>query len=83
MIASTLASAVVGLMWSLNSARAWIKYSWLYVPATLIMQIFLLVQLDLSTVSGVIYFGLLSVLPFLLINLSLTYMGISSTNNLK
>ncbi|WLT38817.1 hypothetical protein NON20_03415 [Synechocystis sp. B12] len=76
-------SSIIGLMWSLNASRAWIQYVWIYVPATLITQIFLILNLNLSTVSGIIYFQLLSSLPFLFVNLALTFAGIKRDKLIK
>jgi O-antigen/teichoic acid export membrane protein len=78
MIISTVFINLVSLMWSLNATRAWIEHSWIYIPATLLTQVLLLTQLDLSTVAGVIYFGMLSMCPFLVVNLWLSYAGFSN-----
>ena len=80
---STVVSSIAGIMWSLNSSKAWIEYCWVYIPFTLITQIFLLFKLDLSKVTEVIYFGLFSALPFFVVNLVLTFRGINSRNQLN
>jgi O-antigen/teichoic acid export membrane protein len=68
--------ALVSAMWSLNSAKAWIKYSWLYIPATVITQGFLLLVLDMSTVRNVLWFGIISFAPSLLVNAILSSGGL-------
>ncbi len=71
-------SAVTAAMWSLNSTRAWIKYSWLYVPATLLTQVALLTVLDISTVRGVLWFGMISSVPSFLVNIVLSLKGLTN-----
>ena len=41
-LAMSATSTVVAAMWSLNSTKAWIAYSWLNIPGVLAMQIVLL-----------------------------------------
>lgn len=72
-------NAVIVAMWSLNSTKAWIKYSWLNIPGTILIQIVLLTSLDVSTVTGVIWFGMLSLLPSFLLNSMLSYRGLSAS----
>lgn len=68
-------SSIVGMMWSLNASRAWVNDSWFYVPGTIAMQIILLFLVDVSTVRGIIIFGLLSNIPFFIVNIWLTLKG--------
>ncbi len=75
---STAFAYFVGTLWSLNSAKGWIEHSWLYIPATLLMQVILLQVLDISSVRGVILFGIGSTFPSLLLNIFLLYNGFSS-----
>ncbi|MFM6307621.1 MAG: polysaccharide biosynthesis protein, partial [Dolichospermum sp.] len=56
------------LIWSLNYAKGWVKESYLTIPTTILTQIFLLLILDISTVRGVILFGLYSSIPSVLVN---------------
>lgn len=77
MITMSAASALIAAMWSLNGAKAWIQYSWLNIPATVLMQIILLVFLDISTVRGVLWFGVFSLLPTFTLNSILSYKGLS------
>jgi O-antigen/teichoic acid export membrane protein len=76
MMCLSAASAVVGGMWSLNTARAWIRYSWLNIPGVLITQAVLLFLLDVSTINGVLLFGILSLLPTVVLNSILTCRGL-------
>lgn len=75
MVMSTAFSSIVGTMWSINATKAWIQYSWLNIPGTIATQIILLILLDVSTVKGVIIFGILSNIPFFAVNIFLTYRG--------
>ncbi|HYV04694.1 MAG TPA: polysaccharide biosynthesis protein [Blastocatellia bacterium] len=70
-------NSLVSTMWSLNSTKARIKYSWLNIPGVVLTQIVLLTLLDVSTVHGVILFGIFSLLPTFLLNSALTFRGLS------
>lgn len=76
MVTSTVISSIVATMWSINASKAWIQYSWLYIPSTITTQIFLLILLDVSSVKGVIIFGIFSNMPLIIINSLLTYRGL-------
>jgi hypothetical protein len=62
-----LANAAYGL----NASRGWLAGSWLYIPLTLGVQAWLLRSLHVDTLEGTLWFGLLSTLPALLLNLAL------------
>jgi O-antigen/teichoic acid export membrane protein len=78
MVLSTVATSVVGIMSLLNSAKAWVQYAWAEIPLRLCLQAGLLLWLDLSSVNGVLLFGLISNLSPCLINLILSYRGLTS-----
>lgn len=67
-----LANAAYGL----NASRGWLAGSWLYVPLTLGMQAWLLRALKVDTLEGTLWFGLLSTVPALLLNLGLGWQGL-------
>jgi len=75
MIAGAVISMLAGTFWILNAAKAWIAGSWLYIPLTVATQIALIPFTDFSTVSGVLIFNLISMLPYLLMNIVLSYRG--------
>jgi O-antigen/teichoic acid export membrane protein len=77
MMTLSASSSVIAAMWSLNSTKAWIKHSWLNIPATVATQILLLFALDISKLDGVILFGIFSLIPNFLLNSMLTYRGLS------
>jgi len=71
-------SAMASTLWSLNSAKAWIAGSWLYIPLTLATQLALIPATNFSSVSGVLIFNLVSAIPSLVLNLILSYRGFRS-----
>jgi len=75
MVGGAVITALAGTLWSLNSARAWIAGSWLYIPMTLATQLALIPFTNFSSVSGVLVFNLVSAIPRLLLNLLLSYRG--------
>jgi O-antigen/teichoic acid export membrane protein len=78
MVGSAVASALTGTFWALNSSRAWITGSWLYIPLTLATQAALIPFTDFSSVSSVLVFNLISAIPNLLLNAVLSYRGFRS-----
>ncbi len=75
MVGSAVIAALTGTFWSLNSAKAWITGSWLYIPLTLLTQIALIPFTDFSNVRSVLVFNLVSAVPNLLLNLVLSFCG--------
>jgi O-antigen/teichoic acid export membrane protein len=75
MVGAAVLAALTGTFWSLNSAKAWITGSWLYIPLTLLTQIALVPFTDFSNVRGVLIFNLISTVPNLLLNLVLSFRG--------
>ncbi len=75
MVGGAVISAMASTLWSLNSAKAWIGGSWLYIPLTLATQLALIPSTNFSSVSGVLTFNLVSMIPNLLLNLILSYRG--------
>ena len=78
MVLGAVASALTGTFWALNSSRAWIAGSWLYIPLTLATQLALIPFTDFSSVRGVLIFNLISAAPNLLLNFVLSYRGFRS-----
>ena len=77
MVAGAVAGALTGTFWALNASKAWIAGSWLYVPLTLATQAAMIPFVDLSSVRGVLVFNLISAVPNLLINLVLSFRGLT------
>ncbi|MGI8437051.1 MAG: lipopolysaccharide biosynthesis protein [Chthoniobacterales bacterium] len=78
MVAGTVANVMVGTLWVMNASKAWISFSWLYIPLTLATQIALIPFTDFSSVSGLLIFNLFSTLPNLLVNIALSFWGFRS-----
>jgi len=78
MVAGAVASALTGTFWALNSSKAWITGSWLYIPLTLATQATLIPFTDFTTVRGVLIFNLFSAIPNLLLNMVLSFRGFRS-----
>ena len=75
MVGGAVLIAFGSTLWMLNSSRAWINGSWLYIPLTLATQIALIPFTDFSTVAGVLTFNLIATVPAVLLNLWLSYRG--------
>jgi O-antigen/teichoic acid export membrane protein len=78
MVGGAVISAMASTLWALNSAKAWIAGSWLCIPLTLGTQLALIPGTNFSSVSGVLTFNLVSMIPSLLLNLFLGYRGFQS-----
>lgn len=78
MVSAAVLSSLAGAIWGLNSAKGWISGSWLYIPSTLLTQIALIPFTNFTTVSGVLWFNLISTIPSVLLNLGLSYRGFRS-----
>jgi hypothetical protein len=65
----------VSTILSMNNSKAWLKDGWVIIPITLVWQGILLLFLNISTVRGVIWFGIMTNIPYLLFYLFLSYRG--------
>ena len=66
---------------SVNASKGWIKDTWKIIPLTIIIQILAVFLLNLSEIKGVIFFGILSQLSPLILNLYMNYLGLSGHPN--
>jgi O-antigen/teichoic acid export membrane protein len=78
MVGGAVFSALTGTFWALNASKAWVTGAWLYIPLTLAAQIALIPYTDFSSVTGVLFFNLLSAIPNLLLNIVMSYRGFRS-----
>jgi O-antigen/teichoic acid export membrane protein len=78
MVAGSVIAALIGTLWSLNAARAWVRFSWLYIPLTIATQLALIPVTDFASVPSVLTFNLLSAVPSLLLNIFMSYRGFHS-----
>lgn len=76
MMISTVLGSIIGAMSSLNLTKAWVEYVWIEIPLRIIIQIILLLTINISTVKGVLIFGMISQISPFLVNMFLTYRGL-------
>lgn len=75
MVVSSILYALVGVVYSLNAARAWLKGAWLSIPLTIVTQLCLIPLLDFHSVIGVVLFGCIPTIPCLVLYISMSYRG--------
>ena len=68
MVLSSAVGALGGVMWNCNYSKGWIPSPIFVIPVGILIQIFLLYVLDISTVSGILIFNILSGLSAILTN---------------
>jgi hypothetical protein len=61
-------STTGGLLWAINSARAWIVRPAFLIPCTILVQIVTISFLDLSTVKGVLLFTMYAGIPSIVLS---------------
>lgn len=83
MVAGSVLGVIGGNLWGLNSTRGWIVAPWLYIPASVITQATLIYFLNVSTVQGVLWMGLLGNIPGIIINFTLARMRISQMRHVE
>ena len=78
MVTSSILYALLGTMWAINASKAWVSLAWIFIPTEITIQALLLLALDISTVKGVILFGIFPTLPGFVMNGYMTYRGLQS-----
>jgi O-antigen/teichoic acid export membrane protein len=68
MAACAVVSTTAGLLWAINSARAWIVSPGFLIPCTIVVQVAMISFLDLSTVKGVLLFTMYSWVPSIVLS---------------
>ncbi len=64
MVGNLMISFLIGAVWSLNAARAWITASSLFnIPCTIAMQVAMAFAIDVTTVHGALLFSITTQLP--------------------
>jgi O-antigen/teichoic acid export membrane protein len=69
MAGCAVVSTVAGLLWAINSARAWIVSPLVLIPCTIVVQAAAVSVVNLSTVSGVLLFTIYSCVPSIVLSL--------------
>jgi O-antigen/teichoic acid export membrane protein len=77
MVVSLMIGLLLGVIWGINTARGWLNSTWVIIPSTLVIQVALARWLPLSSVKGIILFGIFSQLPNVLVSLAMTIRGFS------
>jgi O-antigen/teichoic acid export membrane protein len=75
MVVSAVTTSITQTMASLNAAKAWVQYAWVEIPIRISLQIVLLLNLDVSTIKGVLLLGILSNFSPLIVSIMRTYFG--------
>jgi FkbM family methyltransferase len=75
MVVSLVLGLFLGVVWGINTARGWLNSTWLIIPLTLLVQVGLVRWLPLSTVEGIIIFGIVSQLPNLFVSVAMMMRG--------
>jgi len=75
-VVNTVIASVATIMWSINSSKAWIQFSWLNIPMTIFTQTILLCYTDISSVKGVLIFSIYSSIPTVALNVFLAIRGL-------
>jgi hypothetical protein len=68
--------AVSGSLFLINSARAWLRHSWLFIVSTIFSQAAFILVLDLHTLRGMLMFAIVPHIPFIGINLFFLVLGL-------
>ncbi|MGD1900504.1 MAG: hypothetical protein ACFB16_26640 [Phormidesmis sp.] len=74
-IAASVLNSLIGTLWTINVSKGWVKGSWAFIPATITTQIFALFYCDISSISGILIFNLISLVPSVFLNIYLSYCG--------
>jgi hypothetical protein len=67
---------ISGSLFLINSARAWLRHSWLFILSTVGCQAALVPFLDLTTIHGMLTFSILPHIPFIAINTVFLTLGL-------
>lgn len=76
LVGNAIVGGLIAVVYTLASARGWIWYTWITPVLTIAAQVIAIPLLNLSTVRGVLVFGLVSLLPTLVVSLGLDVRGL-------
>lgn len=66
----------LAVFWTVNTARAWLHLTWILAPLTIALQVLLARHLALDSVSGILWFSILSQVPNLVWSVAMTWRGL-------
>lgn len=76
-VASACVANLSGIMWQMNSSKAWIRVqTYLYIPALLFTQVAMALCLDLRTFHNVLIFGLISSAAIIPLSVADAWLGL-------
>ena len=76
---NTALNLLIGVMWSMNAAKGWVRHVWMEIPMRLLLQAGLMFVFDVATLSGALWFSICSQLSPMLVNIILTINGLRSS----
>jgi hypothetical protein len=69
-------AAISGSLFAVNSCRAWLGHSWVFIISTITSQVIAIPLLPLDTLAGMLLFGMVPHIPFILINALFLHHGL-------
>lgn len=80
MVTLSVVNGFIGLVYSLNYSKSWIKSNWIIIPSTILLQVIFVSYLNLSNVNNVLFLGIVSLLPTVLVNVYMSLVGLRYFN---
>jgi membrane protein CcdC involved in cytochrome C biogenesis len=75
LLISASLNSIIQIIAYLNATKAWVQYAWVEIIIRICLQIILLLVIDISTVKGILLFGLFSQLSPLTVSILRSYLG--------
>jgi len=75
LLISASLNSIIQIIAYLNATKAWVQYAWIEIIIRIGLQIILLLVVDISTVKGILLFGIFSQLSPLAVSLLRSYLG--------
>jgi O-antigen/teichoic acid export membrane protein len=75
LLISASLNSIIQIIAYLNATKAWVQYAWVEIIIRICLQIILLLVIDISTVKGILLFGIVSQLSPLAVSLLRSYLG--------
>lgn len=75
LLISASLNSIIQIIAYLNATKAWVEYAWIEIIIRICLQIILLLVIDISTVKGILLFGIFSQLSPLTVSILRSYLG--------